>query len=66
MLLVFFSSYEIFISDCSDLDEDELRAIASRPDYVFEVDNFDALDDIQDQLRKTTCENTSGYYSFIH
>ena len=58
------SIYAIGIGDPDDLDADELQAIASSQDNVFNVTNFDALDDIQDSLRMKTCENTSRSNQF--
>lgn len=40
----------------STVDQAELNAIASKSSNVFTVTNFDALDSIQAQLRKTACE----------
>ena len=51
--------FSIGIGDPEDLDREELEAIASQPSNVFEVDNFDALETIQDQLQRATCEGTS-------
>ena len=40
----------------SNLDRTELEAIASKPQNVFTVSNFDALDSLQATLKKTACE----------
>ena len=40
----------------SNLDHSELEAIASKPQNVFTVSNFDALDSLQATLKKTACE----------
>ena len=40
----------------SNLDHSELAAIASKPQNVFTVTNFDALDNLQATLKRTACE----------
>ena len=40
----------------SNVDQAELEAIASKPQNVFNVQNFDALDNIQANLKRTACE----------
>ena len=46
----------------SNVDQAELEAIASKPQNVFNVQNFDALDNIQANLKRTACE---GKFSSI-
>lgn len=38
------------------VDRDELREMASKSTYVFDVSSFDALRSIRESLTKTTCE----------
>lgn len=47
------------------VDRSELRGMASRSSYVFDVATFSALDSIRDRLTKTACEGWSliGYYN---
>ena len=48
------------------VDHTELRNIASRPEYVFEVDSFDVLETIRELLTNKACEGvyfTINYYS---
>lgn len=41
------------------VDRSELRGMASRSSYVFDVATFNALDSIRDRLTKTACEGWS-------
>ena len=42
------------------INTNELKLIASSPQNVYTVTNFDALHKIQDVLQKTACEGTFG------
>lgn len=47
-----------------DVDSSELTQIASAPSNIFMVDNFAALDDIANEVKKRIC--VSGIDSEIH
>ena len=38
------------------VDQTELSHIATNENYVFRIENFDAFDTLQDELKKSTCE----------
>ena len=47
----------------SEVDLNELRGLASRANDVFMVNNFDALDDIQEEVNHRTCEGRESSVS---
>ena len=47
----------------SEVDLNELRGLASRANDVFMVNNFDALDDIQEEVNDRTCEGRESSVS---
>ena len=52
-----------------DVDHDELREIANDPDdrYLFEVQDFDVIDNIRSEISQVTCEGKSETYGYpIH
>ena len=49
-----------------NLDHSELEAIASKPQNVFTVTNFDALDNIQASLKRTACAGETFDEDFFY
>ena len=47
----------------SGVDRKELELIASNPNNVFTVSNFQALDNIQANLQKTACAGRCSQFS---
>ncbi|XP_052252197.1 collagen alpha-1(XII) chain-like isoform X2 [Dreissena polymorpha] len=52
---------KVFAVAVGDFNATELENIASKPEYIFHVENFDALNTIYEDLKKWSCaDNTAG------